>query len=467
MPNLQNSHPKGLEGLDLQSSYITKFYVPSTFMKSITKLDTIDVTRLFSNLTLEGNRFNHQPGSLLGCTALVAGTTVGAGILALPAVTLPSGIVPSTVMLIAVWIYALASGLLLAEVNVNAMYNLGRPGLGLLAMVEGTLGKLGARVAGGAYLFLHYALLVAYISQGGKVLGSAFEMVRGVSDSLPNWVGTLTFSILFGGILYFGQARLVERLNNVFVAIVIASFLGLLLLGLTKVNLTQFSFQDWRALSPTVSVMFVALFFHNVIPVVTTQLEGDVEKIRHSIVIGSAIPLVMFLAWNAVILGSVSPDMLQDVSDGNTVFDPLQVLRNGQAGAWLGVLISVFSEFAIVTSFIGFVYSLLDFFKDALDVAPHDSSMRLPLYSLVLLPSTSLSVLNPSIFFTAFNYAGTFTISVLGGIIPAMMAWTQRYAQQQDFKAVTKPLIPGGKVTLVVMIAVALGAIAEHIVSIN
>jgi tyrosine-specific transport protein len=434
-------------------------------MKSVTTLHTTEVTRLFSNLALEGNRFNHQPGSLLGCTALVAGTTVGAGILALPAVTLPSGVVPSTVMLIAVWLYALASGLLIAEVNINAMRSLGRPGLGLLAMVEGILGKLGARVAGGAYLFLHYALLVAYLSQGGEILLSAFETVGGVPHVLPPWVGTVTFAILFGGILYFGQARLVEKLNNAFVAIVIASFVGLILLEVTKVDPTQFLSQDWRAISPAISVMFVALFYHNIIPVVTTQLEGDVVKIRRAIAIGSVIPLVMFLAWNAVILGSISPDMMQGASEGSTVFDPLQVLRNGQAGAWLGVLVSVFSEFAIVTSFIGFVYGLLDFFKDALDVAPDDNAKRLPLYSLVLLPSTSLSVLNPSIFFAALDYAGTFSISVLGGIIPAVMAWKQRYSQQQDSNPVMKPLIPGGKVTLVVMIAVALAVMAKQVVS--
>jgi tyrosine-specific transport protein len=331
-------------------------------------------------------------------------------------------------------------------------------------MVEGILGKLGARVAGGAYLFLHYALLVAYLSQGGEILLSAFETVGGVPHVLPPWVGTVTFAILFGGILYFGQARLVEKLNNAFVAIVIASFVGLILLEVTKVDPTQFLSQDWRAISPAISVMFVALFYHNIIPVVTTQLEGDVVKIRRAIAIGSVIPLVMFLAWNAVILGSISPDMMQGASEGSTVFDPLQVLRNGQAGAWLGVLVSVFSEFAIVTSFIGFVYGLLDFFKDVLDVAPNDSSKRLPLYSLVLLPSTSLSVLNPSIFFSALDYAGTFSISVLGGIIPAVMAWKQRYSQQ-DSNPAMKPLIPGGKVTLVVMIGVALALMAKQVIS--
>ena len=125
------------------------------------------------------------------------------------------------------------------------------------------------------------------------------------------------------------------------------------------------------------------------------------------------------------------------------------------------------SEFAIVTSFIGFIYGLLDFFKDVFDVAPNDNAKRWELYSLVLVPSTSLSVLNPSIFLTALDYAGTFSISVLGGIIPAVMAWKQRYKNQQDSNHVTKPLTPGGKVTLIVMIGVALALMVKQIISMN
>lgn len=74
-------------------------------MKTVLKPDS----RLFSNLELDGDKLSHQPGSVLGSTALIAGTTVGAGILALPAVTLPSGVVPSTALLIAVWLYAVST----------------------------------------------------------------------------------------------------------------------------------------------------------------------------------------------------------------------------------------------------------------------------------------------------------------------------------------------------------------------
>ncbi len=433
-------------------------------IQSIPQSKEEQVTRLFSHLEFDGKQLSHQPGSILGSTALIAGTTVGAGILALPAVTISSGVVPSTVLMIGAWVYALVAGLLIAEATVNTMRLVGRPNVNMLAMVENTLGCFGARMAGGAYLFLHYALLIAYIAEGGDILGSAIAKVFGVQQVLPGWVGAMTFTLLFGGLMYLGRERLVEKLNSAFVAIVLVSFLGLLLLAGGQVKSTQFLFQNWSALGSAVSVMFVALFYHNVVPMVVNQLEGDRQKIRQSIVIGSVIPLIMFLAWNAVILGSASPEMIQKAFDSKTIFDPLQILRAGGAGEWLGLLVSVFSEFAIVTSFIGFMYGLLDFFRDVSLVTQSKSSHRLPLYSIILLPSMSFGVLNPGIFFTALDYAGTFSVSVLGGIIPALMTWKHREQQQLSYP-INQPFVPGGKVTLMVMIAIALVMIVRQILS--
>ncbi|MBD2292951.1 tyrosine transporter [Anabaena sphaerica FACHB-251] len=433
-------------------------------MKTVLKSEQTQITRLFSHLEFDGNKLNHQPGSVLGSTALIAGTTIGAGILALPAVTLPSGILPSTIAIIVVWLYTLFSGLLIAEVSLNVMGAEGIPSIGFLAIVEKTLGKVGARIAGATYLFMHYALLVAYISKGGDILVSTFAKIAGLDNILPNWVGTTTFTFLFGGILYLGKERFIQKLNGAFVAIVIISFIGLLLLGSGQVKSEQFLFQNWNAVGSAVSVICVALFYHNVVPVVVTQLEGDLPKIRKSIIIGSAIPLIMFLAWNAVILGSVNPDILQNPSESGSVFDPLQILRSGGGGELLGLVLTVFSEFAIITSFIGFVYGLVDFFKDISRITKGELS-RLPIFSLVLFPPMSLGTINPSIFFTALDYTGIFSISVLGGIIPAIMSWQQRN-QQKLTNGIYQSLIPGGKITLTLMITVALALIGKQIFSI-
>lgn len=429
--------------------------------KPVFKLHSEEVTRLCSHVELNENQFSHQPGSVWGNIALIAGTTVGAGILALPAVTLPSGVLPSTVLLIAVWLYTVISALLLAEVCVNAMRLEGRLSIGLLAMVEGTLGFVGARIAGAAYLFLHYALLVAYMTQGGNILVSGVSQIWKLENVPPGWLGTMIFTLFFGGMMYLGRQKFIEKLNSLFVVIVITSFVGLLFLGGGQVQTVQLLTHNWTALGSAVSVMLVALFFHNVVPVVVTQLEGDIPKIRQSIIIGSLIPLVMFLTWNAVILGSVSLDIGESI--GN--FDPLQILRAGGNGKGLGVLLSIFSEFAIATSFIGFVYGLLDFFKDIFPVQQGKAFGRLPIYSMILLPPMSLGAINPSIFFNALDFAGTFSISVLGGIIPALMSWKQR--QEQQLNSLNQPLVPGGKVTLILMIGIASVLILKQILSMS
>ncbi|NET37457.1 MAG: tyrosine transporter [Cyanothece sp. SIO1E1] len=421
------------------------------------------MSRLFSNLELNGARLNRKPGSVLGCTALVAGTTVGAGILALPAVTLPSGLLPSTMTLIVVWLYMVASGLLLTEVNVHTTRQLGRPGLGLLATTRHTLGSFGAHTAGILYLFIHYALLVAYMSRGGDILAVAIAQAGLLQAVPPAWLGVGIFAVLFGGLLYFGSDRLVGTLNSAFVAIVIVSFTGLLALTLADINPSQLLTQNWQAVSVAIPVMFVALVYQNVVPVITHQLEGDVKKIRQSILVGSAIPLIMFLAWNAAILGCVNLELAQAASN-DIIFDPLEALRSSADKPWLGALISVFSEFAVVTSFIGFVYGLLNFWGDAFEIQPDDNVQRLPLYGLVLLPPLGLSVLNPSIFLEALDYAGAFGMSVLFGIIPATMAWKQRYQNQNLSTMSASPLVPGGKMTLIAMIGVSIGVITEHVV---
>lgn len=63
-----------------------------------------------------------------------------------------------------------------------------------------------------------------------------------------------------------------------------------------------------------------------------------------------------------------------------------------------------------------------------------------------------MAVTDPDIFFAALDTAGTFGISLLCGVLPAAMAWSQRYGgaggNAGDGAVATLPLVPGGKATL-------------------
>ena len=63
---------------------------------------------------------------------------------------------------------------------------------------------------------------------------------------------------------------------SLLVAVVLASFAALVFVGSSGVHPEYLLHQDWSRVPSTVPVLYIALVFHNVIPVVTTQLEGEV-----------------------------------------------------------------------------------------------------------------------------------------------------------------------------------------------
>ena len=65
-----------------------------------------------------------QKGSLLGATALITGSCVGAGVLALPAKTSGAGFIPSVSILVGCWIFLTLEAMLIAEVNLYCKQSL-------------------------------------------------------------------------------------------------------------------------------------------------------------------------------------------------------------------------------------------------------------------------------------------------------------------------------------------------------
>ena len=428
---------------------------------------------LFSNLELSENKLRHNRGSIFSSATLIAGTTVGAGILALPLVTTPAGLLPSTVLMILSWLYMLLSGLLIAEANLQVMERIGHAQVGLLATIQNSLGRRAAIACGVVYVFIHYTLLVAYVSRGGSILTAALKN-SSLYVSIPHlsaaWMGHILFVTLFGSILFWGSERFVSRLNTILVAVVVSSFIRLLWLTVERVEVSRWANQNWDAVGAIVPVMFVALVYQNVVPVVAHQLEGDKRRVRWAIILGSLMPLMMFAIWNAVILGSV--DWRGGLFDG---LEPTELLRGGLGRPGIQVAASVFSEFAIATSFIGFALGLFSVFEDVFRTfRPSNLILRKVLfYALILLPPLALSALYPNIFLSAVNWAGAFGNSVLFGIVPALMVWklqsdgpsanlNDHSTVKTDKKIISALFFYSSRVLLSVMIGIACLVIAQN-----
>ncbi|XP_058080004.1 uncharacterized protein LOC131228173 isoform X2 [Magnolia sinica] len=375
--------------------------------------------RLFSNLNQA--TLKREPGSLSSAIFLVAGTTVGAGILAIPAVTQEAGFLASSITCILCWMY-------------------------MVSMAERTLGKVGVQVACWSYIFIHYALLVAYVARSSEILTNFL--------GIPLWESATLFSLVFGGICYFGSQRLIGAVNGLLVLGIVASFTALVGVACGDLQWSSLLKANYEAVPLSIPIIALSFVYQNVVPVLCTNLEGDLSKVRTAIVLGTAVPLVLFLTWDAVILGTIS----NLNPSGGKVADPLELLRS--SNGIVGPIVEVFSFLAIATSYIGFVLGLSDFLSDLLKL-PSGQSKPLP-YLLSLFPPLLLALLDPEIFFKALDFAGTYGVLVLFGILPAAMSWSERYADASGSK-LGPPLVLGGRFTLSLVIGGATCVVLSEI----
>ena len=215
-----------------------------------------------------------ETGSVVGSAALIAGTTVGAGVLALPAATKAVGYIPSSTIIVICWLYACTTGLLVAEVNIRTTRELGGARVSLLSMSKHTLGKTGLVLASLTYLFLHYALLVAYVARGGEILSSLIGTTPAMACA--------AFTALVGTMVYSAPQKALDQMNSILVAAIVLFFLGVVAVAFTKIQLTALFDVHLSNTLSCVPVVALAFVFHNIIPVVVTNLDRDEDKIRKS-----------------------------------------------------------------------------------------------------------------------------------------------------------------------------------------
>lgn len=383
-------------------------------------------------------------GSLFGAMLLIAGCCIGAGMLGLPVISSVAGFKPSLAMFVFSWLFMMTTALLLLEVNLWFKND-----VSLITMAGRTLGNWGKATAWACFAFLFYALGVAYIAGSGELIVSFINAFAPVQ--LPSWVGGLAVSVIFGGFVYLGTFA-VDLFNRILMAGLVITYLLLVALGAPHIDPANLTYQNWSVIALIAPVMIISFGFHNMIPSLTTYLNGDIRRLRLAIILGSSLPLLIYIVWEWLILGLVPPDSgegFQQVVDQGRM--ATEILKQAAGSLWVGEVAQYFAFFAIITSFLGNSLSFVDFLADGLQVKK-DARGKLLLCLLVIAPPFILSMVYPRIFLLALNYAGAFGAVILFGILPALMVWSGRYVE--GIKGTR--IVPGGKLVLGAVILFAL-----------
>ncbi|KAK9007074.1 hypothetical protein V6N11_019402 [Hibiscus sabdariffa] len=475
---------------------------PQSLALSIVSLDDGEehsVETVKNQLTEESQQEGTDK-SFWGAVSLIIGTAVGPGMLGLPAATIKSGPLPSTIVIVLCWVYVISSIILVAELSFAVMEEDGVEEVSFTGLATKALGShFGAFVAV-VYASLSFALLVACVSGIGSL----------VCQRLP-WMNLVLAHALFplasGAVIMFFPFKAIDVSNRLLCFLMLFSITALVAIGLSvaRVNLLgSFGHASWNlsTILPAIPVTVLTLGFHVITPFICKIAGNSVSEARKAVLIGGSVPLAMVLLWNLIVLGLA----------GNTSpKDPISLLLSVNPSALSAVQGFAFS--ALATSLIGYAVSFPKQLLDTLELIlaqrslakqiPYQSwlvsngsgrvgfviysarhkrgnfgevsfgsnsnaasedvqllrktdpkSFEIIVMPLVLTAAVFIASFYRSTFSRALDFAGVYANCFLFGILPPAMAYIQ-----QSRKKLRSSILPGGDAALAILfgIAVVLG----------
>lgn len=347
---------------------------------------------------------------ILGSTLIIAGTTIGAGMLALPLASAGIGFPTSLTIMLVLWLLMTYTALLMLELHQHAPSN-----ATLHTLAKQFLGDKGKWVASIAMLFLFYALCSAYIAGGGAQFGERISQFTGIE--VNGSIATVIFTIIVAFIVTVGT-RTVDHINRVLfatklVAMVIVLFF--LAPNVTESYLLNMPLQQGLIVA-SIPVIFTSFGFHGSIPAIVNYLDGDTNALKKAVVIGSAIPLVVYLFWQIMTLGVISQ---QELSESKGLSALISALADKIHFSQLDQIIGIFADLALLTSFLGVSLGLFEYLGDSLNKNTGKQNRVLSAF-VTFLPPMCFALFYPQGFIMALGYAAI-ALAVLAIFLPVVM----------------------------------------------
>ena len=347
----------------------------------------------------------------IGGALMIIGTTIGAGMLSLPLIVASCGFLTAIVLLLMSWsvMYITAIKLL----NVCAEYPLGA---NFTTMMKSRSSKAYQISFSIVYLLLLYALMSAYTTQGSSLINAIGQAASDDKNlDINTALSAIIFILIFSSFMY--SYKVSDYANRVFVFLKLVFFVLCIIWVISYIR---------PSLLLSLPVSFIAIIFawptllpsfgfHNIIPVLYEYQNGDIKTIRRSIFIGSISVLIIYIIWLFLCLaiipqiGGHSYDII--FARGNSLGDFIQQIKVLTNSPTIQMLLNVFVNVAIITSFLCVGISLMHYVRDI--CARFSKKINDINISLVtFIPPLIFTVFYPKGFILALQYAAIFAVII-------------------------------------------------------
>ena len=333
--------------------------------------------------------------SLLGGSMIIAGTAIGAGMLANP--TAMSGIwfLGSVILFLIIWGITTLSALMLLEANLHF-----EKGANFDTITTQLLGKGWNIFNGISVAFTLYILTYAYITSGGSITKSLLNRF------VPELPINHTFSaLLFCFVLALFvsiSTKAVDRMSTILISgMVIAFFLsttGLLSSAKSEILLNTIAHTETSYLPyllSTIPTCLVSFGYHICVPTLVNYYDKKSKKVIYSILIGSLLALIIYISWQMAVQGNLPREEFAPIiAKGGDVATLLSALNRYIPVLSIGVVLDFFAYMAIASSFLGVTLGLFDYISDLFKWGNHLGG-RIKTALVTFLPPLLLSLFYP------------------------------------------------------------------------
>ncbi|GAB1438928.1 tyrosine transporter TyrP [Providencia sp.] len=363
----------------------------------------------------------------LGSVFIVAGTTIGAGMLAMPIAAAGNGFMVSLAMLLILWALMCYTALLLVEVYQHESHE-----TGIGSVAQRYLGSGGKFITGFSMMFLMYALTAAYVSGAGEIITS--NLKSSFAIEMADWMGIVIFTVIGGGVVCFGTSS-VDFINRILFTtkiVFLVIILALMIPHVEQQNLLAAPTEKVLILS-AIPVFFTSFGFHGSVPSIVKYMGGDVKKLRIIFIIGSAIPLIAYILWQIATLGSIGTTTFVGILAENAGLNGLlDAIKDVAQSGRTELVAQMFMSLALATSFLGVALGLFDFLAD-LFKRRDNAAGRIQTGLLTFVPPLVFALFYPKGFVMALGYAAI-ALSILALLLPSAMAFKSRSLNQRKYQ---------------------------------